>query len=92
MVEERPAEELERLAPGVDELGHAVAVGVLHFPVGEIVGTEDRAQGARATHQEGVEHLGPGGDVRVVLQTGRDLRRQVRAVSTPSAQSSIRPS
>ncbi len=45
MVEQRPAEELERLAPGIDELGHAVVVGVLHFPVGEIVATEDRPQG-----------------------------------------------
>ena len=96
MVEQRPAEELERLAPGVDELGQAVAVGVLDFPVGEVVAVEDRAQRPAALDQEGVEHLGPGGGVLVVVEVGLDLGDDVRvavssAVPTPSAHSSIKP-
>ena len=71
MIEDRPAEELERLAPGVDEFGKAVAVGVLHFAFGEVILVEHRAPRPLPFDQDGVEHLGPGGVVRVVQMKGR---------------------
>ena len=90
MVEQGPAEELERLAPGVDELGQAVAVGVLDFLVGELVAAEDRAQRPAPLDQDGVEHLRPGGVVRVVCLEVRLARVWLRR-RHPSPISSIKP-
>ena len=45
VVEERPAEELERLAPCVHELGQAVAVGVLDLVLGEVVAVKIEPSG-----------------------------------------------
>ena len=74
VVEQRPAEELERLAPGIDELWEAVAVGVLYFPIGEVVAAEDRAQRPASLDQDRVEHLGSRGVVRMLGEVGQNDR------------------
>ena len=43
MIKERPPKELKWLAPRIDELGQAVAVGVLYLAVRELIAAEDRA-------------------------------------------------
>ena len=60
MEEDRPAVELERLAPGINELGKAVAVGVADLAVGEVVAVEGAAERPLAFDEQGVKRLGPG--------------------------------
>ena len=68
----RPAVELERLAPGVDEFGESVAVGIAHLVLGELIAVEEAAQRAHAFDQQGVHGLGARRLVRVALEPPQD--------------------
>jgi len=70
---EGPEVELERLTPGIDELGDSVVVGVFKFRVFEILAAEDAAQRALPLDEEGVEHLGACRLMRVIAQELVDL-------------------
>src|SRR5205807_3046008 len=56
-VMDRPAVELERVAPGVDELGQAVAIRVPYLTVSEVVAVEHAPVRTEALHQDRVHHF-----------------------------------